>query len=149
MKPELKRYSAVVGTRTFTFETGTLAAQAGGAVTFGVEESIVFAAATMGGVREERAQRTIGQPGGENRVGAGASLAAEEGAGDFAASIEPFFVFDREREEVDAIADAAHGGSRKDDSFIGANGNRAAGLVGQLAGFKRNNARPDGCRVAF
>ncbi len=52
MKPELKRYSAVVGTRTFTFETGTLAAQAGGAVTFGVEESIVFAAATMGGVRE-------------------------------------------------------------------------------------------------
>jgi len=52
MKPELKRYSAVVGTRTFTFETGTLAAQAGGAVTFGVEESIVFAAATMGGIRE-------------------------------------------------------------------------------------------------
>jgi len=52
MKPELKRYSAVVGTRTFTFETGTLAAQAGGAVTFGVEDSIVFAAATMGGIRE-------------------------------------------------------------------------------------------------
>ncbi len=52
MKPELKRYSAVVGTRTFTYETGTLAAQAGGAVTFGVEDSIVFAAATMGGVRE-------------------------------------------------------------------------------------------------
>ncbi len=52
MKPELKRYSAVVGMRTFTFETGTLAAQAGGAVTFGVEDSIVFAAATMGGVRE-------------------------------------------------------------------------------------------------
>ncbi|MCE9647953.1 MAG: polyribonucleotide nucleotidyltransferase [Chloroflexi bacterium] len=52
MKPELKRYSAVVGTRTFTFETGTLAAQAGGAVTFGVEDSTVFAAATMGGVRE-------------------------------------------------------------------------------------------------
>ncbi len=52
MKPESKRYSAVVGTRTFTFETGKLAAQAGGAVTFGVEDSIVFAAATMGGVRE-------------------------------------------------------------------------------------------------
>ncbi|MBC7878413.1 MAG: polyribonucleotide nucleotidyltransferase [Anaerolineales bacterium] len=52
MKPELKRYSAVVGTRTFTFETGTLAAQAGGAVTFSVEDSTVFAAATMGGVRE-------------------------------------------------------------------------------------------------
>ncbi len=52
MKPELKRYSTTVGTRTFTFETGTLAAQAGGAVTFGTGDSIVFAAATMGGVRE-------------------------------------------------------------------------------------------------
>ncbi len=52
MKPELKRYSATVGTRVHTFETGTLAAQAGGAVTFGVGESIVFAAATMGGVRD-------------------------------------------------------------------------------------------------
>jgi polyribonucleotide nucleotidyltransferase len=52
MKPESKRYSAVVGSRTLTFETGKLAAQAGGAVTFGTEEAIVFAAATMGGVRE-------------------------------------------------------------------------------------------------
>ncbi len=52
MKPESKRYSTVVGTRTFTFETGTLAAQAGGAVTFGTGDAIVFAAATMGGVRE-------------------------------------------------------------------------------------------------
>jgi len=52
MKPELKRYSTMVGTREHTFETGTLAAQAGGAVTFGVGESVVFAAATMGGVRD-------------------------------------------------------------------------------------------------
>ena len=52
MKPETKRYSAVVGSRTLTFETGKLAAQAGGAVTFGTDEAIVFAAATMGGVRE-------------------------------------------------------------------------------------------------
>ncbi|GAB4502736.1 MAG: polyribonucleotide nucleotidyltransferase [Anaerolineales bacterium] len=52
MKPEAKRYSAVVGTRTITFETGKLAAQAGGAVTITLGDSIVFAAATMGGVRE-------------------------------------------------------------------------------------------------
>lgn len=52
MKPESKRYSTTVGNRTLTFETGKLAAQAGGAVTFGTSESIVFAAATMGGVRE-------------------------------------------------------------------------------------------------
>jgi polyribonucleotide nucleotidyltransferase len=52
MKPEVKRYSTVVGKQTVTFETGKLAAQAGGAVTFGIENCIVFAAATMGGVRE-------------------------------------------------------------------------------------------------
>ena len=52
MKPETKRYSATVGTRTITFETGKLAHQAGGAVTIALEDSIVFAAATMGGVRE-------------------------------------------------------------------------------------------------
>jgi polyribonucleotide nucleotidyltransferase len=52
MKPEVKRYSAMVGTRTVTFETGKLAAQAGGAVTIALGESVVFAAATMGGVRD-------------------------------------------------------------------------------------------------
>ncbi len=52
MKPETKRYSAQVGTRTITFETGKLAHQAGGAVTVGTDEAIIFAAATMGGVRE-------------------------------------------------------------------------------------------------
>ncbi len=52
MKPEAKRYSTVVGKQTVTFETGRLAGQAGGAVTFGSENSIIFAAATMGGVRE-------------------------------------------------------------------------------------------------
>jgi polyribonucleotide nucleotidyltransferase len=52
MKPESKKYSTVVGNQTLTFETGKLAGQAGGAVTFGTPESIVFAAATMGDVRE-------------------------------------------------------------------------------------------------
>jgi polyribonucleotide nucleotidyltransferase len=52
MKPESKKYTATVGKHTLTFETGKLAGQAGGSVTFGTPESIVFAAATMGGVRE-------------------------------------------------------------------------------------------------
>jgi polyribonucleotide nucleotidyltransferase len=52
MKPESKKYSATVGNQVLTFETGKLAGQAGGAVTFGTPESIVFAAATMGDVRE-------------------------------------------------------------------------------------------------
>src|SRR6185436_2718308 len=52
MKPESKKYSTTIGSQTVTFETGKLAGQAGGAVTFGTPNSIVFAAATMGGVRE-------------------------------------------------------------------------------------------------
>ncbi len=52
MKPESKKYSTQIGKHTVTFETGKLAGQAGGAVTFGTPESIVFAAATMGDVRE-------------------------------------------------------------------------------------------------
>jgi polyribonucleotide nucleotidyltransferase len=52
MKPEVKRYTAMVGSREIAVETGKLAAQAGGAVTVHLNDSIVFAAATMGGIRE-------------------------------------------------------------------------------------------------
>ncbi len=52
MKPESKQYTATVGGELFTYETGKLAAQAGGSVTVRVGDSIVFGAATMGGVRE-------------------------------------------------------------------------------------------------
>jgi polyribonucleotide nucleotidyltransferase len=52
MQPESKKYSATIGKNVVTFETGKLAGQAGGAVTFGTPESIVFAAATMGDIRE-------------------------------------------------------------------------------------------------
>ena len=52
MKPEAKQFSTTVGSQTYTFETGKLAGQAGGAVTFGSGDNIVFSTATMGGVRE-------------------------------------------------------------------------------------------------
>jgi len=52
MKPEVKTYPANTGGRTITFETGKLAHLAGGAVTIRQGDSVVFASATMGGVRE-------------------------------------------------------------------------------------------------
>ncbi|MFN8382856.1 MAG: polyribonucleotide nucleotidyltransferase [Anaerolineales bacterium] len=52
MNFEGKKFSTVVGNKTVTIETGRLAGQAGGAVTLGIDEAIVFAAATMGGVRD-------------------------------------------------------------------------------------------------
>ena len=48
MPPVVKHYTAIVGDRPVTIETGKLAGQAGGAVTVRLEDSIVFAAATMG-----------------------------------------------------------------------------------------------------
>ncbi len=47
MKPQSHTYTTTIGGRTFTYETGKLAGQAGGSVTCRVGDSIVFAAATM------------------------------------------------------------------------------------------------------
>jgi len=47
MKPEAKQYQVLVGGKTLTFETGRLASQAGGAVSAQLDETVVFAAATM------------------------------------------------------------------------------------------------------
>ncbi len=52
MKPESKRYTTAVGDGSVVFEAGKLASQAGGAVTVGIKDAIIFAAATMGNVRE-------------------------------------------------------------------------------------------------
>ncbi len=51
MKPEVKTFQTTLGSKTFTFETGKLALQAGGAVTLRVGDTVVFATATMGNVR--------------------------------------------------------------------------------------------------
>jgi polyribonucleotide nucleotidyltransferase len=52
VKTRSQTIPAQVGDAVITIETGKLALQAGGAVTVRLGDSIVFAAATMGGVRE-------------------------------------------------------------------------------------------------
>src|SRR5512136_10480 len=47
MKPESKQFTTMVGGKPVTFETGTLAGQAGGAVTVRLGDTMIFAAATM------------------------------------------------------------------------------------------------------
>ena len=51
MKPEAKYYSAMLGDKQVTFETGRLARQAGGSVILRQGDSMMFAAATMGAIR--------------------------------------------------------------------------------------------------
>ncbi len=48
MKPEVKRFTAQVGGKQITFETGKLAGQAGGSVTIQLGCAVIFCAATMG-----------------------------------------------------------------------------------------------------
>ncbi len=52
MKPEPINYTTHLGDKEVTIETGRLARQAGGAVTLRQGDTVIFAAATMGGVRE-------------------------------------------------------------------------------------------------
>lgn len=52
MKPEIKNYRTKLGDKEVIIETGKLAGQAGGAVTVRQGDSVIFCAATMGGVRE-------------------------------------------------------------------------------------------------
>ncbi len=47
MKPEVKRYEVLVGSKPQIFETGRLAGQAGGAVTVGCGDALVMGVATM------------------------------------------------------------------------------------------------------
>jgi len=47
MQPEAKQFNIEVNDKTFSFETGKLAGQAGGAVTLRLGDTMVFAAATM------------------------------------------------------------------------------------------------------
>lgn len=49
MKPESNKFTALLGGKTITFETGKLAHQAGGAVTVRLGDTMMFAAATMSG----------------------------------------------------------------------------------------------------
>ena len=52
MQPNAKIYRTKLGDKDLIIETGKLAGQAGGAVTIRQGDSLVFSAATMGGVRE-------------------------------------------------------------------------------------------------
>jgi polyribonucleotide nucleotidyltransferase len=47
MKPQVNNYQFTLGNKTFTYETGHLASQAGGAVTLRVGDTMIFAATTM------------------------------------------------------------------------------------------------------
>ena len=94
---------------------------------------------------EKGADGAVGKAGREDGLLARASFAAEEAAGNLTGGVEPLFVFDGERQEVDfGTGPVGHDGGGQDNGFAVAEGDGPVGLEGQLAGFQGQAFAPQG-----
>ena len=94
-------------------------------------------------VGEARPQRAVDQAAGEDGQVGGPALTPEEAAGDAPGGVHALLDVDRQREEVDALADVA--GTVGGDEHLGlaeAGEDRALALEGQLAGLEGEGRRP-------
>ena len=94
-------------------------------------------------VDERRAQRTVDQPAGEDRVRRRAALAAEERAGDAARGVHALLDVDRQREEVEAAPWAAcrrRGGGQQHGLVVEVGDDGAGGLPGEAPGLEPDGA---------
>ena len=88
---------------------------------------------------EQRADRAINQPAGENFLFGGTSLALDKAARDLAGGVSVFAVVYREREESSSrFRIVSHAGGDQDHRVTRANDNRAVRLSGHFAGFQGN-----------
>ncbi len=93
-------------------------------------------------LREQRADRAVDHARGERALLAGATLALEEGAGDFARGVHALLDIHRQREEIDVAEAACHRGT-EDHRVSLADDDGAGGLLGHPAGLKRDLATSD------
>ncbi len=101
----------------------------------GVQHDLDIVAHVLG---EERPQRPVRQPGGQDGRLRRAAFATEERARDAPAGVQPFLVVDGEWEEVDALARLlAHGGGGKEHRIRPAHRDGTARQRGELAGLDR------------
>src|SRR5690606_16928561 len=93
-------------------------------------------------VDERRAQRTVDQTADEDRLGGGATLAAEERAGDLAGGVGALLDVDRQREEVEALARvlACAGGREEHGLAVEVRGDCALSLLREAAGLEADGA---------
>ncbi len=85
-------------------------------------------------LRPERPDRPVDHAGGERRALARASLPLEETAGDLPGGVHPLLDVDREREEVRVRPCVRPSDGRREDHRVArADGDRAVGLLGELA----------------
>jgi hypothetical protein len=89
-------------------------------------------------LREERADRAVHQATDEDLVVRGATFAAEEAAGNLARRVELLLVLAGQGHEVDVARLLRAGGGNEDHRVPAANDDRAARLLGPLAGLDDN-----------
>ncbi len=81
---------------------------------------------------EQRTQRAIDQPGGENFLGGRPAFALHEPAGEFAGGGAALAVVHLQREEVDPFARVGANHRGEDDGVAVLNGDRAVGELGEV-----------------
>ena len=86
---------------------------------------------------EERAERPVDHPAGEDFLLGGAPLALEEAAGDPARRVRVFLVLDGEGKEVDVLRFLRVAGGHEDHGVAALHDGGAVGLLGDLAGLDR------------
>ena len=91
---------------------------------------------------ERRAQRAVDEAAGEDRVGRGASLAAEERAGDASGGVHALFDVDRQREEVEVILRVLRRARGREEHrlLVEVRGDRALRLLCEAAGLEADGA---------
>ena len=93
-------------------------------------------------IDKRRAQRPVGQPAGQDRVGGRAALAAEERAGDAPRGVHALLDVDRQREEVEVVLRVLAGGGRRQQHglVVEVGDDGAGGLLGKPAGLEADGA---------
>ena len=91
-------------------------------------------------LHESGPQRAVDQACGEDGTLAGASLAAEEGAGDASRGVHPLLDVDGERKEIDGVPRGfrGSGGGEEHGVAVEIDGGRPVCLLRQDAGFEAN-----------
>ncbi len=94
---------------------------------------------------EGRARRAVDEAAGEDRIGRGTALAAEERAGDAAGGVHALFDVDGEREEVEALAGflPAVVAESKHGVVVEIGDGGAGGLLGQATGLEADGVRAE------
>ena len=104
------------------------------------DDDLYFVVQSLG---EQGADAAVGESGGEDGFGAGASFPPEKAAGDFAHRVEAFLKLHGQGQKVHIPGLFGHYGGSQQDGVPAGNGHGAVGLLRQASGFQGNGVAAD------